>query len=507
MAQASKLSVDEWADPRWRLHNLYWIINEKGKRVRFTPNEAQIKLLDELWFFNIILKARQRGFSTFIDIMALDQAVFTPNFQAGIIAHGLREASKIFDSKVKYPYDNLPEGLRTALPSTKDSKHTLALANGSSIEVGVSMRSGTVQFLHVSEFGKISRRYPDKAREIVTGSFNAVHEGGFIFVESTAEGRDGEFYRMCETAEKKQMAGDKLTALDFRFHFFPWWDDPKNVLDPEGVSITTAMATYFRELERDHGIKLKAPQRAWYAKKTESQGEAMKSEYPSHPKEAFQAAIEGAIFGKQMVAAWARKRIREVDFIDSIPVNTFWDLGRNDYTAIWLHQFAAGEHRFPSYYENRLEQLAHYVKVLNEAQEEFGFVWGRHFLPHDGNNRNLERNESRVDRLIELGVPKDKIVVVDRVEDITTAIEASRAILPLCYFDREGCDDGIKALENYQYEFDEKNGTFRNHPLHNWASNGASAFHQFAIGWIPAKGKPPKINAPRRRIQNRRVGY
>src|SRR3990172_3098364 len=97
--------------------------------------------------------------------------------------------------------------------------HELSLTNGSMVYVGTSMRSATVQFLHVSEFGKISRRTPEKAKEIVSGSFNAVHPGQMIFVESTAEGRAGEFFDMCDGAQKKQQASSKLTQLDFKFHF------------------------------------------------------------------------------------------------------------------------------------------------------------------------------------------------------------------------------------------------------------------------------------------------
>lgn len=491
MTHALRLDPDQWGDWRWRLSNLYWIVDEHGRKVLFQPNEAQLQLLERLWYLNVILKARQRGFTTLIDIMGLDQAVFTPNQQVGIIAHGLREAQKIFSTKVKFPYENLPEGIRQRVPAVNDSKQVLTLANGSSVEVNTSMRSGTVQFLHVSEFGKISRRYPERAKEIVTGSFNAVHPGQRIFVESTAEGREGYFYRMCEVAQKKQVTGATLTPLDFRFHFFPWWDDKKNALDPAGVVVPADLDRYFKELAKDHGIKLKPEQKAWYAKKAETQGENMKSEYPSHAKEAFQAAIEGAIYGKEMAAAWARGRIRQVDFIPTVPVDTFWDLGRNDTTAIWFHQFYAGEHRFPSYYENRLYGLDHYVDVLDDARKEYRLKWGRHYLPHDANNKNLERNESRVDRLVELGVAREKIVVVDRIEDIGSGIELARKVLPNCYFDQEGCSEGIEALENYQYEFDEKHETYRTYPLHNWASNGADAFRQFAQAWSPVGDEKP----------------
>jgi phage terminase large subunit len=54
-----------------------------------------------------------------------------------------------------------------------------------------------------------------------------------------------------------------------------------------------------------------------------------------------------------------------------------------------------------------------------------------------------------------------------------------------CWFDAEKCEEGLNALANYQYVWDERYDTFRQTPLHNWASNGADAFRQFAQGYAP----------------------
>lgn len=480
---ACPLRPEQIGDLRWRLHNLYWIVTDDGKRVRFVPNEQQLALLDNLWVLNVILKSRQHGFTTFIDILALDCALFNANFMAGIIAHGLKEAQGIFRSKIKFPYDNLPDWLKASIFPVNDSASELVLSNGSSVVVGTSMRSGTLQFLHVSEFGKISRRYPEKAKEIVTGAFNTIRQGQLIFVESTAEGRDGNFYRLVKTAQDQRLSGATLTTMDFRPHFFAWFQDARNRLDPAGVVITTEFRDYFDSLALQ-GITLDDAQRAWYVKKAQTQGEEMMREHPSTPDEAFKAAVDGAYYSKQMELLRARKRIGKVDHVPSMPTDTFWDLGRNDINAIWFHQFVAGEHRFPDYYQNHGEDLAHYVGVMQKK----GYLWGRHFLPHDGENRNLERNESRVDRLVELGIAQESIVVVPRCEHLGDAIEQTRKILPTCWFDEERCAKGIEALDKYQKEWDDKNGTWRNTPRHDEWSNGADAFRQFSQGWEPQGG-------------------
>ena len=64
----------------------------------------------------------------------------------------------------------------------------------------MSLRSGTLQYLHVSEYGKICAKFPDKAREVRTGALNTVDKNGIVFIESTAEGQDGHFFELCQAA-------------------------------------------------------------------------------------------------------------------------------------------------------------------------------------------------------------------------------------------------------------------------------------------------------------------
>ena len=202
-----QIEPEQFLDPRWRLSNLYTITDKAGTRVPFRPNSAQLALLDDLHSANIILKARQLGFTTLCCLIYLDACIFTPNTRAGVIAHKLDDAKVIFRDKIKYPYDQLDEGLKAAAPAVQDSADTLTFANNSSIRVSTSMRSGTLQYLHVSEFGKICAQYPEKAREIVTGALNTVEAGQFIVIESTAEGQEGAFYRMCQEARENAAMG------------------------------------------------------------------------------------------------------------------------------------------------------------------------------------------------------------------------------------------------------------------------------------------------------------
>ncbi len=100
------------ADKWWRLNNLYYIIDKKGRKVLFHLNRAQRWLYNGMWYMNLILKSRQHGFTTFIAIFILDECLFNDNKEGGIIAHNLDDAKKIFRRKIKYPYDNLPDFIK-----------------------------------------------------------------------------------------------------------------------------------------------------------------------------------------------------------------------------------------------------------------------------------------------------------------------------------------------------------------------------------------------------------
>ena len=108
--------TEQWASRPWRLSNLYSIIDKDGRKVPFRPNWAQEALLDDLHNQNLILKARQLGFTTFIQIFMLDACLFNSNIRAGTIAHRLDDAKVIFRDKIRFPYDNLPDSIKALRP-------------------------------------------------------------------------------------------------------------------------------------------------------------------------------------------------------------------------------------------------------------------------------------------------------------------------------------------------------------------------------------------------------
>jgi hypothetical protein len=478
MASLAVSLIDQWSDPRWRLNNLYWIENKAGEVIRFRMNWAQERLFDELWYLNVILKARQMGFSTVIQLYMLDACLFNSHTAAGTVADTRENAEAIFRTKVKVPYEHLPDQLRARISAEQNSARELLFSNGSSIRVGTSLRSGTFQYLHISEYGKICAKAPEKAKEIQTGALNTVQAGQFVFIESTAEGQAGHFKESCDRAEKMALEKRRLTPLDFRFHFFPWWRDSSYTLsddDAAHVVITPDDAKYFDQIEAQIGRKLTTGQKAWYVKKKATQGDYMKREYPSLPKEAFEVSVEGAYFSSQMAKVRKEGRICRIPVLER-PVDVYWDLGVGDAMALAFKQSLGLEERFIDYYENVGEGFAHYARVLNEK----GYLYGRHYMPHDAGQRRLGQDaKSAKQHAEDAGIRP--IDTLPRIASESDGIEASRAYLAKCWFDEKRCQRLVACLDSYRKEWDEKYGVFKDHARHDEFSHGYKAFEQAAI--------------------------
>jgi hypothetical protein len=332
-----------------------------------------------------------------------------------------------------------------------------------------------LQRLHVSEFGKICAKYPQKAREIVTGAFPAVGKNPKT-LESTAEGQEGYFYEYAEKAMRDEGP--------FKFHFFPWWKDPKNIADPATVRVTAEHREYFAKLLHEDGIETTPPQQAWWIKQEQLLGGDMKRENPSTPKEAFEQAIEGAYFAAQLSHADKHGHIGRFPYDPRYPVNTFWDLGRNDLNTIWLHQRIRDRNRFIGYYENSGEHISHYARWLREWEREHEAERGDCYWPHDGKRQDLFLENGRLGEAEEHGLyPK----IVARTAAKMDAIDAARAVFPSCDFDNTECAVGIKRLRHYRKEWDEEREVWRDRPRHDVNSHGADGFMTFACGFEPVQ--------------------
>lgn len=455
--------------------------------IPFKPNDAQKRFMDRLWYRNIILKARQLGFTTLIAILWLDHALFNAHQNCGVIAQDLDTVYEIFADKIKFAYDNLPEEIKARFPLETSNQSEMKFAhNGSRIKVATSFRGGTFHRMHISEMGKICAKYPDKAAEIITGSIPAVPDSGVLVIESTAEGREGYFAELVYAAQEQYRNFAKLTEKDYRFHFYAWWQEAKYRTDSSNVEITERDHDYFDQVElmveKYMGIKMKLDldQRAWYVltRKTVLAGDQAKmwQEYPSFPEEAFQVSTDGNYYAKDMIELRKRGGITKVNVVD-VPVCTFWDIGNADGCAIWYHQFLNGQDRFVGYYEEHGKDLRHYAAEILRH----GHVYHTHFLPHDAAHQRLgDYNKSVLEQLQEL-LPGHNFIVVPRITLLQTGILITRKHLKTAYFDDEKCKEGINRIEGYQKKFSRAENRFIDQPnKSNGCSEGADALRQWA---------------------------
>jgi len=208
----------------------------------------------------------------------------------------------------------------------------------------------------------------------------------------------------------------------------------------------------------------------------------------------FLKVLEGAYWAKNLKKAEADGRMTRIPIEPVLPVFTFWDLGINNKTgnmAVILMQPIGKELRFVGSYLNADYGMPHYVNWLLKFQKKHEIQFGGHYAPHDIAVRELISGKSRQDAAAALGIQFEK---VDQVSYKQISIDAANEILPRCFFDPVRCEDLLESLWNYHRLFDEKKQRFLGQPDHDWSSDYADAFQQFAMVWTDdmATTKPPQ---------------
>lgn len=186
----------------------------------------------------------------------------------------------------------------------------------------------------------------------------------------------------------------------------------------------------------------------------------------------FEAAIAGAYYGTLMAQADADGRICGVPH-DPIPqVETWWDLGIGDPTAIWFVQRVGREIHAIDYYEASGEPVSHYLGVLDQKRRERGYIYGKVILPWDAGGREITSGKSMAQLVKEA---RYDIEIMPGAQP-AHSIEEARRIIPLTWFDKTKCARGIEALRQYRSDWDDSRQAFANRPYHDWTSHAANAF-------------------------------
>lgn len=456
----------------WRLNNLYKIKNKQGIIVPFKLNFAQLKILECPHNRKVILKSRQVGVSTMHLIYNFDECVFYPNLNNGVMAQGLQEAAELLD-KCRVAWEYLDKDIKRILKLDVlvNNSYEFGFNNGSKLMVRTSFRSGTLQNLHISELGKISVKDPTKAKELQTGTLQAIGGKRKVTIESTAEGKSGLFYEIWNRAENMKSQGLAFSELDFYPIFISWMED-KDCTLATPQSPTHADIEYFDKVEQDTGLVLNEGQRNFYIAKKRELGNAITQEYPSTPDEAFSAIRDGSYYAPHIRYLRENGRIKANIYDANLPVNVAMDLGYNDDFVLVFWQVYRGENRIIHCYSNHREDIEHYVSYM----KGLGWKYDSIFAPHDIEVKELSTGISRRKHLMKLGV----YVRIVKKHLVADGINAVRLMLRNCYID-ESCVELINALENYSKEWDDKLGGWKEKPLHNQYSHIADAVRYMAM--------------------------
>ena len=185
--------------------------------------------------------------------------------------------------------------------------------------------------------------------------------------------------------------------------------------------------------------------------------------------------VPGAIYADELTKAL--DRITSVPVEPTLQVHTYWDIGVGDATSIWFAQYHGTERRMVDFYEAQGEGLPHYVQVLKDK----GYLYGKHYGPHDIAVREFSSGKARIDIARELGISFE-IVPNLPIED---GIHAARMALKTCYFDAQRCEAGILALRHYRRDYNARLGEFKASPVHDWSSHAADSFRYMCVASEP----------------------
>lgn len=206
----------------------------------------------------------------------------------------------------------------------------------------------------------------------------------------------------------------------------------------------------------------------------------------------FEAAILGAYYGKQMNELDRMGRFTTVEYDDTFPVHTAWDLGYSDDTSIWFYQVVFGEIRLLECYSVNGHDVDHYAEMIKSKP----YRYGKHWLPHDATAKTLASGGKSVQEQLAKHFGWNAIDMVARLS-VQDGIQAVRKMLPNCWFDAIKCQDGIEALSQYQREYDNDKKVFRESPRHDWCSHLADAFRMLAVAWrkepLPKESQPTRF--------------
>lgn len=271
------------------IEKFLWIEDAEGHKIQFILNEDQVDLYKEMCEQRLrnepvridILKARQKGFSTFIAGVIFPLVIFQVGQKAAIVADIAEHASNLF-SKYNFFYDNLPEELKPKRIRSNAKELVVQYSNGQTSSIRIMVqgdsagRSGTYQYLHLSECAFWNDLQDTLVSLLQTVS--ATNKNSMVFLETTANGVND---------YKIRWDNDYSGNSRYIAKFYPWFTTARYQVADRDIR------EYFKpdwliNLQKEENLT--ENQAAWYYDRyNDFSGDLdkLRQEYPSNPIEAF----------------------------------------------------------------------------------------------------------------------------------------------------------------------------------------------------------------------------
>jgi len=207
----------------------------------------------------------------------------------------------------------------------------------------------------------------------------------------------------------------------------------------------------------------------------EMRAQMSEEQYDQEMECSFDAALPGTYYAKHIAAAEQEGRVMSLALNPDQPVDVATDIGRRDSTAIFFYQERPDGIAILDFEEHSGESVDFYIDLLKSKGYTYGDVW----LPHDAKAQTFATKRSALEQLHDADLPvrlAPKLAIQD-------GIEASRYVLPVCYFnsDCERMEGALDALRSYKRVYNEIKRQYMDNPDHDWSSNTADAFRQMAL--------------------------
>jgi len=188
----------------------------------------------------------------------------------------------------------------------------------------------------------------------------------------------------------------------------------------------------------------------------------------------FTGTSKGSIYGDLVNELEDNKRIGGVPYDPAHLVNTAWDLGYTDATAIIFFQQINHNIHIIDYYSNEKEALPHYAEYLKNKD----YIYGNHYAPHDIEQTDFSSGYTRREVANNLGI---RFRVVNRTS-LEDGIHAVKMILPRCKIDSDKCSDLLIALRHYHRKYNDKERVYKLKPVRDFSSHPMDALRYLATG-------------------------